>query len=281
MSRKKTIDLGSKTLFFVVFTVLLAMGVYLYFVTFVASDFRFPRTKAEANYMYNEYFALGQLNGANCSATNDIRYGANWYWMHSHFLHAVVYMLFPLLFLVTLATDSASGASLSAICILTTSLGVIALSITGYAFIVAECGNPEVTSVVGDRFCGPRCLYNIHDITNTTFSDSDDKDHSSFVLFQVFVPILWGFSLLFGLSSLFLFRSVYKNKEDAEEELGAAERKREKREDRQRLTDRLRRPWRRKGGEDSLLDESSSLRTTPVGSFADFVINSRGLNKED
>lgn len=205
-------------------------------------------------------------------------------------------MLFPLFIMLTYATNSRAATSVSGVCLLMTTLAIVVLSIIGYIIVTLECSEPTVSDFLGERFCGPRCLYNIHDITNTTYSDIEDKNHVTYDLFTVFVPIMWGLSLIVGCGGPFILSAIYSSKLDVRLELDETL----KQEDRERKTKkwlmfRKQKKFRKKkkGGEEYQQLQSEDEDPTISGDefedqdsnagnfFSNFISRDGALTKED
>jgi hypothetical protein len=179
----------------------LASALFIFYVAAVSSQMPSPRSVGEADLLFANY------NITTCPRDQDFRFGWNWFFLNTHYALGLVFVLFPIMYLLSLC----SGApQLSCIPFVIISPLAVLLSMVGYFLLERSCKS------YSDK-CGKQCIYQAAEWNAPKING--DIEHTSrvstaFTLLRALVPIMWAFAFAMIIFSCFAFDSAVESTDE-------------------------------------------------------------------
>jgi hypothetical protein len=173
----------------------LASALFIFYVAAVSSQMPSPRSAGEADLLFSNY------NSTACSRDEDLRFGWNWFYLNTHYVLGLVFILFPIMYLLSLCSGE---PALSFIPFVIISVLSVLLSMVGYFMLERSCKS------YSDK-CGKQCIYQAAEWNAPKING--DIEHTSrvstaFTLLRALVPIMWAFAFAMIIFSCFAFDSA-------------------------------------------------------------------------
>lgn len=218
----KSINLGTGLLCFLGFWLVLCVASYFTWAAFSVTQFEYPRSAYEAQQVYGLEFACDNASAA-CVAPGSVcdsstpgvcpqlcdnnAYSLRWFWMQSHHLHIVFYVIFAAFFLWTLAVDLSTVAT-----VLVALLGftTLVVSVAGYLWNTTACALDT---------CGySSCPFSFKEL-GLSASATPSGYSTAYWIYLIVVPLMNLWTFLSSIVAIYAYNSLRRNLDKANEKL--------------------------------------------------------------
>lgn len=194
-----------------IFTIVFSVASVAFFIVYVimaGSQFQFPHTFDE----------LESYNTSNCPEDlfDAALYNHSLFWWHIvHYVQGIFYVLFPVMILLAFISRKSAW-------IVPWPYGIIAVfavigSVVAYLYLIVYCRRFKLNSAHPSESCTKMCPFQVDDILNPP--DLDDAPWTlAYRLYLIFVPILWGLTIIGVISLCFLAKVVGSQADEADED---------------------------------------------------------------